>query len=198
MYDLLRRLLFLLPPETAHDVALRGLSLGGNCLPQLIKNPCKVMGISFPNRVGLGAGLDKNADYIPGLAKVGFGFIELGTVTPKPQLGNPKPRLFRLPDEKALINRMGFNNKGVDHLCQQIAALQTRPILGINIGKGFQTPIADAAQDYLFGLERAYPLADYITINISSPNTPDLRQMQTPELLMTLLSRLKEKQTQLA
>jgi dihydroorotate dehydrogenase len=191
----------MLPPETAHALSLAGLAGLAKCLPRAplySQKAHRVMGISFPNRIGLAAGLDKNGDYIEGLARVGFGFLELGTVTPKPQVGNPKPRLFRLPREQALINRMGFNNKGLDHLLMRVKALHYRPILGINIGKGYETPIVAAVGDYLYGLEQAYPWADYITINISSPNTPDLRKMQTPDLLVALLRQLKEKQAQLA
>lgn len=200
MYDLVRRILFTLPPETAHTVALSSLACMAKCLPPIKFDPKKshqVMGIHFPNRIGLGAGLDKNGDYVEGLSRIGFGFIEIGTVTPKPQIGNPKPRLFRLPHEEAIINRMGFNNKGLDHLLKQVEKLTTRPILGINVGKGFATPIISAVSDYLYGFEHAYPFADYITINISSPNTPDLRKMQTPELLVGLLRQLKEKQAEL-
>lgn len=202
MYDLMRWLLFKLPPETAHTVALTAVSLIAKCLPpqnvHTHKSDIQVMGISFPNRIGLAAGLDKNGDYIEGLARLGFGFLELGTVTPKPQAGNPKPRLFRLPQAHALINRMGFNNKGIDHLLAQVAQLKVRPILGLNVGKGFATPLEDALDDYLYGLTHAYPMADYITINISSPNTKDLRKMQTPELLQSLLVSLKKRQADLA
>lgn len=201
MYEVMRRLLFTLPPEVAHTVALTGLSWAIKCLPPIKVDPKtahQVMGIRFPNRIGLAAGLDKNGDYIAALSRVGFGFLELGTVTPKPQAGNPKPRLFRLPLEQALINRMGFNNKGLDYLLAKVSALSIKPVLGINIGKGFNTPIIAAAQDYLYGLDHAYSLADYITINISSPNTPDLRQMQTADLLLSLLKQLKSKQAVLA
>jgi dihydroorotate dehydrogenase len=201
MYSLVRPLLFTLPPETAHGFTLQTLSAVANILPKPKHDPktaCTVMGIHFPNRIGLAAGLDKNGEHVTALSRLGFGFLELGTVTPKPQVGNPKPRLFRLPKEKALINRLGFNNKGVDHLVEAVSALKERPILGINIGKGFQTPIPAAVEDYLQGLVRVYPIADYVTINISSPNTPDLRQMQTPDLLIALLSQLKDKQAELA
>ncbi len=201
MYSLLRRLLFLLPTEHAHSLALNMLNLTTLLLPKAdstTRTACTVMGLHFPNRVGLAAGLDKNGEYIEPLSRLGFGFLEVGTVTPKAQLGNPKPRLFRLPSEHALINRMGFNNKGIDYLLNQVHALTERPVLGINVGKGYATPIPAAVEDYLFGLEKAYPLADYITINISSPNTLNLRQMQTPELLTSLLHQLKEKQAVLA
>jgi dihydroorotate dehydrogenase len=200
MYDVVRRILFMLPPEMAHTVALTGLACVAKCLPPIqidARKSHRVMGIAFPNRIGLAAGLDKNGDYIKGLARIGFGFLEIGTVTPKPQIGNPKPRLFRLTDCDAIINRMGFNNKGLDHLLQQVEKLRNRPVLGINVGKGYETPIIAAATDYLYGFEHAYPFADYITINISSPNTPDLRQMQTPELLLGLLRQLKDKQAEL-
>ncbi len=200
MYDFVRRILFTLPPEMAHTIALTGLACMAKCLPKVhidARKSHRVMGIAFPNRIGLAAGLDKNGDYIKALARIGFGFLEIGTVTPKPQMGNPKPRLFRLIENDALINRMGFNNKGLDHLLQQVEKLRTRPIIGINVGKGYETPIIAAATDYLYGFEQAYPFADYITINISSPNTPDLRQMQTPELLLGLLRELKDKQAEL-
>lgn len=201
MYKLLQRLLFTLPPEAAHHMALTGLSLSRHFAPMPQHHPdteCTVMGIRFPNRIGAAAGIDKNGDYIAGLAALGFGFVELGTVTPKAQSGNPKPRVFRLQDEKALINRMGFNNKGIAYLLAQIQALKHKPIIGINIGKGVATPIPAAVEDYLYGVEQAYPFANYLTINISSPNTPDLRQMQTPALLKMLLKKLKDKQAELA
>jgi dihydroorotate dehydrogenase len=201
MYELMRRLLFMLPSETAHDVGLAGLSVLTKVKKPVAIDPkaaCTVMGIRFPNRIGLAAGLDKNGDHIHTLSRLGFGFLELGTVTPQPQIGNPKPRLFRLSKEQALINRMGFNNKGIAYLLARLEALKTQHIIGINIGKGYATPIPSAVNDYLYGLEQAYPWANYLTINISSPNTPDLRQMQTPELLIGLLKQLKERQAQLA
>jgi dihydroorotate dehydrogenase len=156
------------------------------------------MGLDFPNRVGLAAGLDKNGTAIDGLDHLGFGFLEVGTVTPRPQPGNPKPRLFRLPAQEAIINRMGFNNAGIDTLLQNVARARYRGILGINIGKNFDTPIERAVDDYLICLDKAYPLASYITVNISSPNTKNLRQLQGASELDALLGTLKARQTELA
>ena len=155
------------------------------------------MGIDFPNPVGLAAGLDKNGDYIDALATFGFGFIEIGTVTPRPQPGNPKPRMFRLEAEEAIINRMGFNNLGVDRLIENVKRSQYRGVLGINIGKNFATPIDRAADDYLTCLEKVYPHASYVTVNISSPNTTNLRQLQQENEFDALLAALKEKQKSL-
>ena len=203
-YRLFRNLLFLLEPETAHDLALKGIGLAEklkltpNLLPRLPRKPVKVMGLSFPNPVGLAAGLDKNADYIDGLSALGFGFIEVGTVTPRPQPGNPKPRLFRLPERQAIINRMGFNNLGVDHLLSQVARRRSASILGINIGKNFDTPVEQALDDYLIGMRKVYITADYITVNISSPNTPGLRNLQFGDSLKQLLCGIKEEQRKLA
>jgi dihydroorotate dehydrogenase len=156
------------------------------------------MGLDFPNRIGLAAGLDKNGTAIDGLSHLGFGFLEVGTVTPRPQPGNPKPRLFRLPEQEAIINRMGFNNAGVDALLQNVARARYRGILGINIGKNFDTPIERAIDDYLICLDKAYPAASYITVNISSPNTKNLRQLQGASELDALLGVLKARQTKLA
>jgi len=159
------------------------------------------MGIDFPNRVGLAAGLDKNGEYIQALSALGFGFIEIGTVTPRPQPGNTKPRLFRLPAAKAIINRMGFNNKGIDYLTDQVIEARNKGftgIIGINIGKNFNTFVENATEDYLIGLRVAYPYADYITVNISSPNTPGLRSLQYGDELDNLLSALKLEQVKLA
>jgi dihydroorotate dehydrogenase len=156
------------------------------------------MGLDFPNRIGLAAGLDKNGTAIDGLSHLGFGFLEVGTVTPRPQPGNPKPRLFRLPEQEAIINRMGFNNAGVDALVQNVARARYRGILGINIGKNFDTPIERAVDDYLICLDKAYPVANYITVNISSPNTKNLRQLQGVSELDGLLGPLKIRQTELA
>ena len=161
-------------------------------------NPVQAMGLTFPNPVGLAAGLDKNGDYIGALGALNFGFIEVGTITPRPQPGNPKPRLFRLPDAHAIINRMGFNNLGVDALIENIKRAQFRGIMGINIGKNFDTPIENAAQDYLIGLRKVYPYASYVTINISSPNTKNLRQLQQGDELDALLATLKIEQEKLA
>ncbi len=155
------------------------------------------MGLKFPNRIGMAAGLDKNGTAVPGFSRLGFGFIEVGTVTPRPQPGNPKPRLFRLPEYQAIINRMGFNNAGVDALCARLNGNRYGGILGINIGKNFDTPIDQAASDYLTCLDKVYSLASYITVNISSPNTKNLRQLQEISELDALLSSLKSRQTSL-
>jgi dihydroorotate dehydrogenase len=165
--------------------------------PAIEDKPVSVMGLSFKNPVGLAAGLDKNGDYINALAALGFGFVEIGTVTPRPQPGNPKPRLFRLPEHQAIINRMGFNNLGIDHLLAQVKQSGYSGILGINIGKNFDTPIEKAADDYLIGLRKAYTSASYITINISSPNTKNLRQLQQGDEIKALIAALKEEQLKL-
>jgi len=159
--------------------------------------PKRVMGIDFPHVVGLAAGLDKNADYVDALSSMGFGFIEVGTLTPRPQPGNPKPRMFRLKPEQAIINRLGFNNKGIEYACENIAKLRNRGVLGLNIGKNFDTPVEQANQDYIHCLRRAYQLADYITVNISSPNTPGLRNLQFGDEFNSLLDELKEEQARL-
>jgi dihydroorotate dehydrogenase len=204
MYSLLRPALFQLSPETAHNLTLTGLqtacnlglsSLIGSTIPA---NPRTVMGLTFPNPVGLAAGLDKNGDCINGLAALGFGFIEIGTITPLPQPGNPKPRLFRLPEARAIINRMGFNNEGVDALIQNVQSSDYKGILGINIGKNAITPIEKAADDYLICLRKVYAHASYITVNISSPNTKNLRQLQDEAALNDLLGLLKAEQGKLA
>lgn len=196
-YSFIRRLLFTLPPETAHGFSLTLLNFMPGfffCKPKKV-NPKNIMGIQFPNTVGLAAGLDKNGDHILALSKLGFGFIEIGTVTPKPQPGNPKPRLFRIPEADALINRMGFNNKGVDYLINQVKKARFKGILGINIGKNFDTDIKNAAEDYLICFRKVYPHASYITINISSPNTTGLRDLQHADYLSDLLAKLKQEQT---
>jgi dihydroorotate dehydrogenase len=202
MYPLLRPLLFTLDPETAHHATLDALkrahSLGLLCAKHPAANPRTVMGLSFPNPVGLAAGLDKNGEYIDALAALGFGFIEVGTVTPRPQPGNPKPRMFRLPEAQGIINRMGFNNLGVDALVENVKRAKYRGILGINIGKNFDTPIEKAADDYLIGLRKVYTHASYIAINISSPNTKNLRQLQGGNELDALLEQLKAEQENLA
>lgn len=203
IYSNLLPLLFRLDAETAHTVTLKMLSaanvLGLNRLlyPTLQTKPIKVMGLDFNNPVGLAAGLDKNGDHIDGLAALGFGFIEIGTVTPRPQPGNPKPRLFRLPEHLAIINRMGFNNLGVDHLINQVIRCRYKGVLGINIGKNFDTPIENAVDDYLIGFRKAYLAASYITINISSPNTKNLRQLQQADESRKLIATLKEEQINL-
>lgn len=198
MYEMLRKMLFLLPPESAHHVsldvlgAMERLGLSGLARSNVPAAPVRVMGLDFPNPVGLAAGLDKNGDYLNGLGALGFGFVEIGTVTPRPQAGNPQPRLFRLPQNEAIINRMGFNNLGVDHLVAQVQHRRYRGVLGINIGKNFDTPLADAAQDYLTCLRKVYNLADYITVNISSPNTQGLRDLQSEDTLRAMLDQLAE------
>lgn len=203
LYPLLRPLLFSLDPETAHEVTLKLLNaayasgLSKLLYPAIEDKPVNVMGLSFKNPVGLAAGLDKNGDYINALSALGFGFVEIGTVTPRPQPGNPKPRLFRLPEHEAIINRMGFNNLGIDHLLAQVKQSSYSGILGINIGKNFDTPIEKAADDYLIGLRKAYTSASYITINISSPNTKNLRQLQQGDEIKGLISTLKEEQLKL-
>lgn len=204
LYSLVRPLLFRLDPEHAHTIALKSLYYAQRTgLARLLfskppAKPTRVMGLKFPNPVGLAAGLDKNGEYIAGLASLGFGFIEVGTVTPLPQAGNPQPRLFRLPEARALINRMGFNNQGIDYLLEQVRLSRYKGILGINIGKNASTPLPQAVEDYLIGLRKAYVYADYITINISSPNTAGLRQLQEGEDLDRMLSRLKQAQQGLA
>jgi dihydroorotate dehydrogenase len=208
LYSLFRPLLFALDPEMAHAAALAGLdaaaSLGvaQRIAPRLPPSPVEVMGLSFPNRVGLAAGLDKNARHIDGLASFGFGFIECGTVTPRPQAGNPKPRLFRLPEAEALINRLGFNNDGVERFLANVARARFGPksggILGLNIGKNFDTPNARAVDDYLTCLRAVYAHASYVTVNISSPNTAGLRDLQADAALASLLSALKAEQAKLA
>jgi len=198
LYSLFRPLLFQLDAEKAHHLTLNALQLAKySHLPYGVDyaSPVDVMGIHFQNPVGLAAGLDKNGDYIDALAKLGFGALEIGTVTPRPQPGNPKPRLFRLPQANAIINRMGFNNKGVDYLIAQVKKAHYKGVLGINIGKNFDTPIEKAADDYLFCLRKVYQYAQYITINISSPNTQNLRKLQDQAALDDLLRQLKNEQT---
>ena len=202
MYALLRPLLFKLDAEQAHHFTLDGLARAYRLgLLQKVAHhtcPTTLMGLSLPNPIGLAAGLDKNGQYIDALAALGFGFIEIGTVTPKAQAGNPKPRLFRVPEHQAVINRMGFNNQGIDAMIQNIEKSRFNGILGINIGKNATTPIENAADDYLICLEKAYAHAGYITVNISSPNTQNLRTLQGGDELNALLSALKNKQAHLA
>ncbi len=203
LYPLLRPFLFSLDPETAHEVTLKLLNatyvsgLDKLIYPKIEHKPVTVMGLEFKNPVGLAAGMDKNGDYINALDALGFGFVEIGTVTPRPQPGNPKPRLFRLPEHQAIINRMGFNNLGIDHLLTQVKNSGFAGVLGINIGKNFDTPIEQAADDYLIGLRKAYSAASYITLNISSPNTKNLRQLQQGDEIKSLISVLKEEQLKL-
>jgi len=204
MYSLARKLLFTLSGEAAHQLALESLDaahrlrLTRTFTDTPIRSPIKLMGLEFPNAVGLAAGLDKNADHINSLGSLGFGFIEVGTVTPRPQPGNPKPRLFRIPEQEAIINRMGFNNKGLEHLLGQVKKRDFPGLLGINLGKNLTTPVEKAVDDYLLGLQGVYEQADYVTVNISSPNTPGLRSLQYGEALKDLLKPLKEAQQRLA
>lgn len=204
MYNLVRKGLFRLSPEVSHELsmdslnALHHLGLLNLFQPKPIFAPKTVMGITFPNSVGLAAGLDKNGEYIGALSALGFGFVEVGTVTPVAQPGNPKPRLFRLPTAEAIINRMGFNNKGVDYLLNQVKASQFSGVLGINIGKNKDTALDNAIDDYRYCLHKVYDAATYITVNLSSPNTPGLRDLQFGEPLKRLLAELKQEQLTLA
>ena len=203
LYEFARPFLFALDTETAHDLTLAGLRTAQALhLPVACAapagQPVRVMGLEFPNRIGLAAGLDKNGECIEGLAALGFGHIEIGTVTPRPQAGNPTPRLFRLPLRQAIINRMGFNNHGVDALVANVKRSAYQGILGINIGKNFDTPIERAADDYLVCLRKVYACASYVTVNISSPNTKNLRQLQGESELDGLLGPLKREQEALA
>ena len=198
MYRYIRPLLFLLNPELAHHISMKGLKLA--CFLGLIRGknitskPIMIMGLKFPNRVGLAAGLDKNAEYITPLSKLGFGFIEVGTVTPRSQPGNSKPRSFRLIEEEGIINRFGFNNVGIDQFIENIKKAKFNGVLGINIGKNFDTPIDKAVEDYLTCFRKAYRYAGYIAINISSPNTKNLRHLQSDKYLEILLKTLKNEQ----
>jgi dihydroorotate dehydrogenase len=204
LYTILKPLLFKMDAEKAHDLTLKSLRYSEKTgLLSLYPSPAKcatreVMGINFPNPVGLAAGLDKNAAVIDGMAGLGFGFIEVGTVTPRPQPGNPKPRLFRVKEAQGIINRFGFNNLGVDHLVKNVKAAKYKGVLGINIGKNFDTPNERAVDDYLHCMQKVYAHASYITVNISSPNTKNLRALQEKEALAGLLASLKLEQAKLA
>ncbi len=204
LFALLRPLLFRLDPETAHNLTVSGiarlhaLGLLKPFLPEVPALPVRVMGLDFPNPVGLAAGLDKNGEAIDAFAAMGFGFIEVGAVTPRPQPGNPKPRVFRLVEAEGIINRMGFNNLGVDHLIANLARTGYRGILGVNLGKNFDTPMERAADDYLICLEKLYSRASFVTLNISSPNTRNLRALQGAAELDDLLGRIKDAQRRLA
>jgi dihydroorotate dehydrogenase len=205
MYSLARPFLFSFDAERAHGLGLSSLEAAYRTgLSGLLANrpqplPTKTLGLTFPNPVGLAAGLDKNGAHVDALLALGFGFVEVGTVTPRPQPGNPKPRMFRLPAHQAIINRLGFNNEGVDALVRNVSRAKRRGgLLGINIGKNKDTPNESAEQDYLFCLERVYPLADYITVNISSPNTAGLRELQEEQALRRLVATLREAQERLA
>jgi dihydroorotate dehydrogenase len=206
-YALARRLLFGLDAERAHDLTLDALArlqhtpARGLWHTQRVADPLQLAGLRFPNRVGLAAGLDKNGRCIDALGAMGFGFIEVGTVTPKAQPGNPKPRIFRLPAKQALINRLGFNNDGLSAFIANVQRAHrfraAGGVLGLNIGKNAATPIERAADDYLLGLEGVYPHADYVTVNISSPNTQNLRDLQGDAALDALLGALQERRAQL-
>lgn len=204
MYGIMRKWLFSKDAEQSHDLTLRLLKRYANTplawfwRQQVEAKPVTVMGIEFPNPVGLAAGLDKNAECIDAFAQMGFGFIEVGTVTPKPQEGNPKPRLFRIPEREAIINRMGFNNLGVDYLVERVQRAKYKGVLGINIGKNKATAEADAVHDYVHCMRKVYAFASYITVNISSPNTPGLRAFQHGDALHQLLASLKQTQAELA
>jgi dihydroorotate dehydrogenase len=207
LYPLARAFLFKMDPEAAHDLTLNQLAQTQNTVLDIayrqpwIADPIQLAGLSFPNRVGMAAGLDKNARCIDGLGAMGFGFVEVGTVTPLAQPGNDKPRMFRLPEAKALINRLGFNNQGLDAFVSNVKKSSFRSqgrLLGLNIGKNAATPIERATDDYLIGLSGVYEHADYVTVNISSPNTKNLRSLQTDEALDQLLSALNERKMALA
>ena len=203
LYKLIRLILFKFDAERSHNLALKVMSVIGSIgllkiiFKPVVNSPVTVMGLEFKNKVGLAAGLDKNARHIDALAQTGFGFIEVGTVTPKAQPGNDKPRLFRLPESNAIINRMGFNNDGVENLIDAVNKSKYKGIIGINIGKNFSTPVEKAVDDYLICFEAVYKIADYVTINISSPNTPGLRSLQHGDALLDLLTQLKIKQKEL-
>lgn len=199
MYSLIKPLLFRLDSETAHDLTLQALKwMPGAFFPTPSEKPVHLWGLEFKHPVGLAAGFDKNGAYINALSRLGFSFIEIGTVTPKPQPGNPRPRLFRLPDADAVINRFGFNNLGVDALVANVAKANYAGILGINIGKNKDTPLNLAHEDYLHCLRKVYPYASYITVNISSPNTPKLRELQQGDFLSFLLKQLNEERQRLS
>ena len=204
IYSLASPLLFQFDAESVHDFTLKSLKTA-ECLGALrlypappVCQPRQVMGITFPNAVGLAAGLDKNGAVIDGMAALGFGFVEIGTITPRPQPGNPKPRLFRVQEAQGIVNRFGFNNLGVDHLIENVKAAKYKGVLGINIGKNFDTPNENAVDDYLICMRIVYAYASYITVNISSPNTKNLRALQEKEALSNLLATLKLEQLKLA
>jgi dihydroorotate dehydrogenase len=203
-YTFIKPLIFQFDAETAHDLTLKSLKYAEKTgvlklYPAApVCQPRQVMGITFPNAVGLAAGLDKNGAVIDGMSALGFGFIEIGTITPRPQSGNPKPRLFRVKEAQGIVNRFGFNNLGVDNLIENVKAANYKGVLGINIGKNFDTPNERAVDDYLICMRKVYAYASYITVNISSPNTKNLRALQEKEALSDLLSTLKQEQLKLA
>jgi dihydroorotate dehydrogenase len=203
-YLLARPFFFSMDPERAHELAMNAID-GAAATGALrlvsgapVDDPVQVMGLQFRNRIGLAAGLDKNGAHVDGFATMGFGFVEVGTVTPRPQPGNPKPRIFRLPEARALINRMGFNNDGVDAFVANVSRARFRGVLGLNIGKNADTPLERATDDYLACLEKVYPKASYVTVNISSPNTKDLRKLQGADELDAMLAALRDRQQRLA
>jgi dihydroorotate dehydrogenase len=197
LYALARPLLFALDPETAHHVALQFSRLAAFLSPGTPQCPVKAMGIEFPNPVGLAAGLDKHAEHMGALSALGFGFLELGSVTPRPQPGNPRPRLFRIPEARALINRYGLNSVGIEAFVSNLSRVRKSCVIGVNIGKNKDTPNEKAADDYLQCLEALYPHVDYVSLNVSSPNTPGLRDLQDPETLAALLSVVRNKREEL-
>ncbi|MGH8442439.1 MAG: quinone-dependent dihydroorotate dehydrogenase [Nevskiaceae bacterium] len=203
MYRLAREALFALDPEHAHDLTLAAFARAPRLATAPFRgavrdDPAELLGLRFRNRVGLAAGLDKNGDCIEAWDRLGFGFVEVGTVTPRPQPGNPKPRMFRLPAQQALINRLGFNNKGVDYLVQRVRESRCRAVLGINIGKNADTPVDLAGDDYEVCLRKVHAVAGYVTVNISSPNTKNLRDLQEEQRLRALLTRLRAVRGELA
>ncbi len=204
LYSLFRPLLFALDPEQAHRTVFSSLDIAARfglpraVLPRMPADPVRLMGLDFPNRIGVAAGLDKNAEHIDGLAALGFGFIECGTVTPRPQPGNPRPRLFRIVEAEALVNRMGFNNDGVARFLENASRASWPGVLGLNIGKNFDTPTTRATDDYLACLRGVYARASYVAVNVSSPNTKGLRDLQAEDALAPLLCALKDEQGALA
>ena len=201
--SLIRRVLFKLPPETAHEIGIAALRLGIGRQTQINANDIRAFGeisrfgLTFSNPLGLAAGFDKNGVVVGQLAKLGFGFVEVGTVTLEPQMGNPKPRLFRLPIDRALINRLGFNNEGAQKIAQRLSGLGRRCVVGVNIGRNKDVPNERAVQNYLATFETVHPVADYIVVNVSSPNTPNLRELQSSDNLESLIGALDERNTQL-
>ncbi len=201
MFLMIKKLLFKLSAENAKNLSLSALKILNRLgvaflFPKVSSSPVSIMGLTFPNKLGLAAGLDKNGDYVDALAMLGFGFIEIGSVTPLPQPGNPKPRIFRLEQDEAVINRMGFNSKGADYVADQLSKMKYRGILGINLGKNLATPIENAVDDYVIGFRKLWKYASYIAINISSPNTKNLRELQMGDALSELISRMQAERDQ--